>query len=110
MASSKVRREFWERVVSEQRVSGLSGRAWCVQNGVALAAFYAWRKKFSAPATVATCRSSGIQWLALESAKSIAPSASSGVTLRVGTVSIEITCGFDTGALSDVLAVLESRC
>ena len=46
MASSKVRREFWERVVSEQRVSGLSGRAWCVQNGVALAAFYAWRKKF----------------------------------------------------------------
>jgi len=115
MPSSQVRREFWERVVRNQQESGLSGRAWCEANGVALASFYLWRKKLSAAAPAGGAsgrRSSDVQWLSVEPAHAVGASASapSGVTLRIGSVCVEIATGFDTRALSDVLTVLESRC
>ena len=107
MPSSPGRREFWERVVHNQQQSGLNGRAWCQTNGVALASFYIWRKKL-APAASA---GSDIQWLPLEPGKSTSCAAGpSGLTLRVGAVSVEIATGFDTSTLSDVLTILESRC
>ena len=114
MASPKDRRAFWEHVIAEQRNSGLTGRAWCQRNGVALEAFYLWRKKLTADpplTTSAVRRSSDIQWLPIEPAKSTATvSAPSGVTLRVGTIDVEIASGFDPRALSDIIAVLTSRC
>jgi hypothetical protein len=113
MASSG-RREYWDRVVSEQRASGLTGRSWCQENGVALASFYLWRKKLTAtPAARTSARdSSDIRWLSVESMKSTAGSAPapSGVTLRVGGVRVEIATDFNPRALSDVLTLLESRC
>ena len=112
MASSQVRREFWERVVNDQLNSGQNGRAWCQANGVAVASFYIWRRKLSASSpsgAAAGPRSSDIQWLGLEQAMSTS-SSPSGLTLRVGAISVDIATGFDTRALSDVLTILESRC
>lgn len=117
MASSKDRkdrREFWDGVVCAQRASGVSGRAWCQANGVALASFYHWRKKLSVAAAAsapAAHRSSDIQWLPLEAPKSAAsfPTTPSGLTLRLGAVSVDIATGFDPRALSEVLHVLTRR-
>ena len=40
-----VRREdYWRRMVTQQPGSGLSIRAWCQQQGVTEASFYAWRR------------------------------------------------------------------
>jgi hypothetical protein len=118
MASSKGRREFWECVVARERESELTGRSWCRENGIPVAAFYRWRKKLSAnasPDVASSHRSSDIQWLPIPSVSPVpnsacAISASSGVTLRIGAVSVDISTAFDTRVLSEVLTVLESRC
>jgi hypothetical protein len=115
MASSKGRREFWECVVARERESELTGRSWCRENDIPVAAFYRWRKRLSANASpdfASSHRSSDIQWLPVSSVPNSASaiSGSSGVTLRIGAVSVDISTAFDTRVLSDVLTVLESRC
>lgn len=41
------RRRFWEGVIGKWRLSGLSGRQFCRQEGIAVASFYNWRKKLA---------------------------------------------------------------
>jgi hypothetical protein len=56
MQSSKgSRRGFWRQVVARQRGSGLSIKAFCAQEGLAAATFFAWKRRLGtvgAPATV----------------------------------------------------------
>lgn len=118
MASTKGRRAFWEQAVKEQGESGLTGLDWCGDHGVAVAAFYRWRKKLTVePATCAPAAptSSEVEWLPIEPRDPLdsTPSrthSSSGVTLRIGSVYVEIVTGFDHQALADVLAVLTPQC
>jgi len=104
MSYSKDRRSEWERLISEYHASGMTINAWCTQNGIKKNTFYNWRKLLSS----SPVQQSAPQWLAV--APSDALSASHSVTLRVGKVSLEVSAGFDSHLLRDVLSVLESRC
>lgn len=42
----EVRREQWLRIVSECNNSGLSKKAWCLENGINVRAIYYWQRKF----------------------------------------------------------------
>jgi len=92
------RRALWAQRVAEQQVSGASAAAWCAQWDVPLPAFYLWRRRVlgAAAATVP-------QWAAVGSP------ATSGLTLRVGALTIEVVAGFDPQLLADVLAVVAGR-
>jgi hypothetical protein len=39
------REQFWRMVLDEHRQSGLSARAFCLQQGVSVPSFYSWRRK-----------------------------------------------------------------
>jgi len=46
------RREYWQRQIAEQGKSGLSASAFCRARGIAMASFYAWRRRLPADAPV----------------------------------------------------------
>jgi transposase-like protein len=99
------RRELWVGLVSEQRASGLTASAWCREHGVQSASFYNWRKRLSVGEGNVP---PPVEWLPVASAE--APALSSGLTLRVGAVCIDIASSFNRQVLSDVLGVLDARC
>jgi len=89
---------LWAQRVTEQQASGASAAAWCAQWDVPLAAFYTWRRRVAAGHEAAVP-----QWAAVD-----AP-ATSGLTLRVGALAIDVVPGFDPQLLADVLAVVQGR-
>ena len=46
------RREYWQCQIAEQEQSGLSASAFCRTRGIALASFYAWRRRLPGHAPV----------------------------------------------------------
>lgn len=46
------RQEYWQRQIVEQEKSGLSASAFCRARGIALASFYAWRRRLPGNAPV----------------------------------------------------------
>ena len=46
------RREYWQRQIAEQEKTGLSASAFCGARGIALASFYAWRRRLAGNAPV----------------------------------------------------------
>ena len=44
-SSKGSRQEFWQQVVARQHTSGLSINRFCVQEGLATATFYTWRRR-----------------------------------------------------------------
>jgi hypothetical protein len=110
MRASDERSSNWSSVIARQAASGGSVAGWCRDQEINVQQFHYWRKRLgSAPEL--TARSGGpepVQWLAVDPVS--VPAARSGVTLRVGQVSIDVDAGFDRFLLSEVLGVLESRC
>jgi|688.fasta_scaffold761574_1 hypothetical protein len=37
--------EYWQQLLNEQAVSGLTARAFCIQKGLAVQSFYQWKRK-----------------------------------------------------------------
>ena len=102
MSPTEQRHATWQRLLAEQQASGSSVTAWCFAQDISLQTFYYWRKRLAAPPPSATPP----QWVALVPA----PGVGQPLTLRVGSVTLEVTAGFDPHLLADVLTVLEARC
>lgn len=104
---SEDRRARWRGLVNDQVVSGLSVTAWCVSHGIKSNTFHYWRKQLKVPASP-----SSASWVSV----ALNPVADAEflrgdiLTLRVGRVSIEVPPDFDSGLLSSVLNLLETRC
>jgi len=80
---------YWQRQIAEQGKSGLSASAFCRARGIAMASFYAWRRRLPADAeTGATQESLELLW-------------PTGERLR-------ITAGVDLATLRTVLAALRA--
>jgi hypothetical protein len=41
------REQFWRRQIEGQAASGLAAREWCLREQLAVASFYAWRRKLA---------------------------------------------------------------
>ena len=98
---------FWRRMLQRWRRSGLSVRAFCQQQRLSEARFYAWRRTLSRrdeqlPAFVP------VQILPPEEPVVTTPAGGSGLELVLpGGRILRIACAFDEPTLRRLLAVLE---
>jgi transposase len=92
----------WRRWIEDWRASGLSVRAFCARQGLALPSFYGWRRELqrrdAAQPVFVPVRVVGENVTA--PGRSIEVVLGSGRTVRVGP-------GFDAATLQQVVAVLE---
>lgn len=109
MSSCDDRLSEWRELLDDQRSSGMSVKEWCESEGISLFRYYYWRKRLS-DVSPSSCAPPAVAPRCLPVALDEARSDSTGLTLRVGRVSVEISSGFDPGLLSSVLNVLEARC
>ena len=90
-------RAYWQERLADQAVSGLSGLAWCVQEGVSYPTFLRWRRRLvEEPATAPLT-------LVRVTAAATAP-----LVVTMGTARIEVTAEFDPLLLRRVVAALEA--
>jgi hypothetical protein len=90
------REAYWRRIVKDQPTSGLSIQAWCKQQRVTEASFYAWRRKLSGTAEAA-------QLVAVEVRGGAAVPVGSGLQVLVAEMRIEVSPGFDRATFRQVL-------
>ena len=92
---------YWSTIIERQTISGMSGVAWCRENHINPASFYAWRRKFNEPQ-------------AAEGFIELQPDAigTSGAGIRIrldAKLSIEVERGFDPFTLRAVVETLCNR-
>jgi transposase len=95
------RREDWQQLISEQKQSGLTVKAFCEKHGVGEALFYSWRKRVVAedqPARFALVATNGV-------ARS-APMPQPLQLVLAGGERLEIPPGTDEATLRTVLGLL----
>jgi hypothetical protein len=102
--SSKER--FWRRMLRQWRRSGLSVRDFCVQQDLAEANFYAWRR------TITRRDAEAVPFVPVRvvpdpKAGTVADGAGSGLELVVRGRRVRIGPGFDGPTLQRLLALLE---
>jgi hypothetical protein len=95
--------------VTGQPASGLSIRAWCDRQAVTEASFYAWRRVLADRGVLRSAREKNrrARLVAVE----VVGAANTSVTgsplqLVVGDMRVEVSAGFDEGALRRLVSVL----
>ena len=108
---SQRREEHWRRIVTGQPASGLSIRAWCQQQGVTEASFYAWRRTLArrGVARGGTVKNRRARLVAVDVVGGANPAAGGApLHVTVADVRIEVRPGFDGETLLRLLSVLRS--
>jgi transposase len=106
---SQRREDYWRRMVTRQPGSGLSIRAWCEQQGVKEASFYAWRRTLADRDAnrEAPVKEPPARLVALDVAGSAHPSVGAApLQLLMADLRIEVSPGFDDATLRRVVRVL----
>lgn len=93
----------WMALVKERNSSSLNLTAWCREKEICKGSFYPYLKKFRALAA----ETSEQKWGAIVIPKSAETSL---ISLKVGTISLDIKNGFDKETLMDVLSVVMTLC
>lgn len=108
------KRNLWLERIIAYRASGLSVRVWCENNQVNINTFRYWNQKCNKESVLHTSSKKCSQWLSVEVSDSepdlLVTQASSGVTIKLGFVSVEVSPGFDLKTLEDVFHVLKKQC
>lgn len=111
MASSKEREQkhlLWKERISEYESSGLSVPAWCKEQQIPAHQMRYWLRKFrDAETNHSKSDKAASRWVELDTPR-LTPT--SGVSLRVGSVVLDIQQGFDRQLLVEVVQVLTSIC
>lgn len=100
---------FWRRQVGRWRNSGLSARAFCAEQGLSEASFYAWRR------TLAGREAAAVRFVPLTVRPEVrTPTVADGLAGAVELVlgagrRLRIGPGFDGPTLTRLLALLEGR-
>lgn len=101
--SNQAKQILWNERIDSFLASGLSQRAWCQEQGLPPQQLSYWlRKHHRKEGHPGTSR-----WVSIDA---ISTSSGSGVSLRVGTITLDVEPGFDQQVLADVLRSLMSVC
>lgn len=104
-------RKLWQENIQAYRASKLSAAAWCKENNVKVHMLRKWITIFNKE-NRNSCTSKG--WLPVKisnEAEDIGrKSSSSGVSIHIGTASIELSSDFDPHVLEAVMGMLSKRC
>ena len=95
-------RQEWLELVTQYEITGQSVRGWCQEQDIPEHKMRYWLRKFREPTTPPGPSES--RFIAIASQQHL--NATSGVTVRVGSVSIEVQRGFDPQVLIDVVQSL----
>ncbi|NMB38124.1 MAG: IS66 family insertion sequence element accessory protein TnpB [Firmicutes bacterium] len=98
--------QLWKERISEYESSGLSIPAWCKEQQIPAHQMRYWLRKFEEPNKSALKSKKTSRWVELDTHKL----SGSGVSLRVGSVVLDIQQGFDRQLLVEVVQVLTSIC
>jgi len=94
--------EEWMLLAKDYRSSGLKLTVWCRERGISKSSFYPYLKKSKALAEPLEPK-----WGSITMPKHI---ETSSILLKVGTITLDIKCGFDKETLRDVLNVVMKLC
>ena len=100
---------YWRRQVDGQRVSGLSVKEYCQREGIAVATWYYWCKRFT-DAQGSRAVVSGRDGFVPVTLKPVSPSVSPVEIRLLSGRSLKLTAPMDTGWLHTLVRVLESPC
>jgi hypothetical protein len=105
--TSTEKQALWDERISAYRQSRQSVAAWCRENDVpAKQMYYQLSKARKAQAPPAT---SSLQWIDLTNGEAIG-NTSTGISMRIGTVVLEVQRGFNQDVLADVVRTLIELC
>lgn len=95
--------EEWRKCIADYRSSGLTANAWCEKNKKSRHALYYWITKFNKAESNDEAKQ---QWVSIPVRDQVVNHPS--ITLKIDSISIEVSAGFDKNVLMDVLSVVQS--
>ena len=99
------KQQLWKKRIKNYEESGLSGRKWCEQQGVLPSKFCYWKRKLGNQRKKTAVTEN---WASLVVEDS--PKNETILTIRIGTIEIEVKPGYDALLLQDVVRTLMSLC
>ncbi|NMB11772.1 MAG: helix-turn-helix domain-containing protein [Firmicutes bacterium] len=100
------KRTLWEERVTAFKASGQSVRRWCSEQGLPEHQLRYWLQRIL-PEVEHAKQVRASRWVAIDTSQQ---SISSGISLRIGAVVLEVQRGFDQQVLVDVLRSLMDIC
>jgi hypothetical protein len=102
MSSTNDDLALWSGLLAEQKASGLTIADWCREKNLSVHAFSRQRNRINKKSA------SGPAWISVKGDEGSPPA--SPICLRIGSVWIDLSSGFDPKLLREVVAALEARC
>lgn len=115
----RLNREKWFQIINECRSSEMPVNKWCKANGLCEQTYYKWLKKFreetlenqKLPAVIETRSSEVIVPQEFAPLPVIpAPSKSSGITISIGQIKIDISDGTSPDTIKTTLQAVKKLC
>ena len=95
-------KEQWMALINEFKASGLNLTTWCREKGICKSSIYPYITKFNTPV-----KPSEQKWGSIIIPRNV---EASSISLKIGSISIDIKNGVDKVTLSDVLNVILKLC
>lgn len=93
----------WAERIAACRNSGISVNRWCKENGVCEQTFYKWQRKLFAMAKA----QQETQFAEITPISSMGNEARGAVTVRIGSIAVEIQSGADLATVETVLRIMK---
>lgn len=100
--------ELWISRIADYRASGESVVAWCKRQQVSPKQFYYWMRKLK-KADRQMPSAGGPKWVALSLGEST-PAEVPAISVRIGTVTVEVRAGFEPSVFAAVVRTLKTLC
>lgn len=99
-----------KNAIEQWRISGLSPRQWCRQNGIPYTTFMGWRARLNKEESVSSAALSSSSFIEIVDNPSNSKNFNcSGVVLEYQDVHIHLTKGFDSTVLQSCIRVLKEK-
>ena len=101
LIEDKVKKQLWDERIDAFLASGLSQKTWCERQGFKANQLGYWLRKRNSPNTPSTSR-----WVSMKTSNHF----NSGVSMRIGSLVVEVEKGVDQGVLADVIRTFMAVC
>jgi hypothetical protein len=108
MAFSREQCEQWSQLAQAFEGSGMSRQRYCELKQIRIHQLDYWRKKLRSQNRLP--QPSPAHWIPLELRDEPASERISGISLRIGRLTIEVKRGFDQQLLAEVIRVVDPSC
>ena len=97
----------WMDLVKDFKASKLTLVAWCRENNISKSSIYPYLKKYKNQSETKQVETKEQNWGAISLPKNIEKSA---ISLKMGSITLDVKSGFDKKTLSEILSVVMELC